>query len=124
MVCCRIRLQSESFNGPCLWRTSSGTAIFPMSWSCAASPSSSSSERRADRESLAALRQRVHGCIDQLGCRDDRRRREQAKLVAAESVRGALWRRYDAEPRTKPVQERVARGVAEAVVVALESVEV
>ena len=50
-VCWRMNSHSRSSSGPGLWRISSGTAILPMSCSCAARQSSSSSSRRSPSRS-------------------------------------------------------------------------
>ena len=80
--------------------------------------------RGADLEALAVLGQRARGAASARDARVAARRRSDAELVAAEAVgvaaRADAPRRLRAEPR----QQRVAGGVAEGVVVALEAVEV
>ena len=81
-------------------------------------------ERAADVEPLASLGQRLARPVDQrlrLALADAG---EQAELVPSEAVRGSVVREHGRELGAESREQCVSRGVAEAVVVALEPVEV
>ena len=81
-------------------------------------------ERAPDVEPLASLGQRLARPVDQrlrLALADGG---EQTELVPSEAVGGSVAREDGRELGAEPREQRVSRGVAEAVVVALEAVEV
>src|SRR5206468_11987112 len=75
-------------------------------------------------EPLAAFGEGETGQIDERLRRAGAHGRDEAELVAPETVRGAFRARPGGELAAEAGEERVARGVAEAVVVALEAVQV
>ena len=78
--------------------------------------------RAADRESVALLAQRLLGDAEQLFAALDRR--DDDELVAADAVGTAAVADGDSQLAGQAAQQRVAGGMAERVVVGLESVEV
>ena len=90
-----------------------------------ASSGSRTAPNDVDVEALALLGERPARTVDQaLGLVLAGHRRDQAELVAAQAVRVAALAGHARELRAQAREERVAGGVPEGVVVALEPVEV
>ena len=89
-----------------------------------ASSGSTIAPNESDLEFLASLGQRAARAVDERLCVTNGHVRDEAELVASETIRRTVLTGNRRELRTEAGEQRVSRRVAEAVVVALEAVQV
>jgi hypothetical protein len=80
--------------------------------------------RGGDRKTGTVLGKGGHACLLQAGAVDLGAVEQDAELIATHAIGSPMWLYGAPEPVAQPHQQRVARGMPEGVVVALEPVEV